>query len=108
MSTKHTPGPWHAVPCRTREGFTIAQTPTRERSANVANIAQVGANESNARLIAAAPELLAALKLLDCVEANIPGPTDVSDEFRRGWLAALEQAYILAAPARAAIAKAEG
>jgi hypothetical protein len=49
--------------------------------------------------------LLAALRKLDCVNPSLPGPSDCSDDYRRGWLAALEAAYIQGEQARAAIAK---
>ncbi|MHB0785594.1 hypothetical protein [Bradyrhizobium sp. 5.13L] len=60
---KHTPGPWHASPTHNGRAFDIG-------AANGANIALVsgpdenGAEEfeANARLIAAAPKMLAALQ----------------------------------------------
>ena len=56
----HTPGPWSAVACTTRNGFTIGQAPIAGRAAFATNIAQVGPFPANAHLLAAAPELLAA------------------------------------------------
>lgn len=49
---KHTPGPWHL----STDGFTTMIT-----DANGDEV-YIGANEANARLIAAAPELLEALQ----------------------------------------------
>ena len=56
MTTKHTPGPWIKAKykVRTAGGDLIAHTrPTGEGSSD---------DEANARLIAAAPEMLAALR----------------------------------------------
>ncbi len=84
MSTKHTPGPWVVNPVRAQVDATHAPIcqllwPTRMRSEDE--------TESNARLIAAAPELLAAL-----------------DEIARDYVTPPRLADI----ARAAIAKAKG
>lgn len=67
--TKHTPGPWHfnAQPAgdpldllnSTTGGFGIfSETP----HSAIGQVCENGSGEANARLIAAAPELLAALK----------------------------------------------
>ena len=70
---KHTPGPWTAEPPSERECrrcWTIWPT---DASGHVAHITQSSRDESNARLIAAAPGLLAAVRgLLD-------------DRCRRSW-----------------------
>ncbi len=94
---KHTPGPWHI------EGQDIVDDNrlwliTRTISTDDEAIAAV--DEANARLIAAAPDLLAALKQLvtdygDCLMSDVPGPTDADG-------------LAVFAAARAAIAKAEG
>lgn len=54
MSSKHTPGPWAA-----QKGRTTWHVGTESRG--VASIYNYGEEEANARLIAAAPELLSAL-----------------------------------------------
>lgn len=87
--SKHTPGPWKVIPVKT--GYYIDS-----RCGPVADTMdfddEYGSieSEANARLIAAAPDLLeAARALLDLAE-------------RHGWL------HVAVNAARAAIAKAEG
>jgi hypothetical protein len=55
--TKHTPGPWHVIP----KGATFAGDIANERGEVVAQAYGTG-HKANARLIAAAPDLLAALQ----------------------------------------------
>lgn len=63
MAIKHTPGPWYVVPC-----LTGAISINKDKQIPLATVGgaswHLGAEmcEANARLIAAAPELLAALK----------------------------------------------
>ena len=62
--TKHTPGPWHALPART--GFYVQSendiiVDTADQNARYGTID----NEANANLIAAAPELLVALEAVE-------------------------------------------
>lgn len=74
MSTQHTPGPWHvskASPTRVIEsgprGNSIAKM-----GLNLGVCSQ-GEAESNARLIAAAPELLEALQeMINCYADELP------------------------------------
>src|SRR3546814_17259688 len=101
MSAHHTPGPWKAVtdPFRFNTLSTVVGGGHAEKglqSAMRAMIVEVGGyahwqeQEANARLIAAAPDMLAALNTLkyagcpqcsgDCGAANPP----VSSEGRRG------------------------
>ncbi|KAA0572247.1 hypothetical protein FZ983_32265 [Azospirillum sp. B21] len=73
MSTQHTPGPWHVVNMRGWGGLCIGRRPQDEadKTAGDAPIAKVIEKaphwqgtfpaEANARLIAAAPDLLGAL-----------------------------------------------
>ena len=85
--SKHTPGPWvvRHVPERYN-----ASTYCIDWSAHQEEVAEIVHGEANARLIAAAPDLLAAAKgLLGLAE-------------RHGWL------HVAVDAARAAIAKAEG
>ena len=93
--TKHTPGPW-----RVESGPYYRAI--RVDGEVIADVRQIGRsfNESNARLLAAAPELLAALEMAvqhydEWASADL---SDYLDEARLPWLA----------PARAAIAKAKG
>lgn len=87
MST-HTPGPW----CALNAGLVVAAGDVKVAQADRAN----AYTEANARLIAAAPDLLAALKAI----LNVDNPP-VTDPGHVDFPRAMELA-------RAAIAKAEG
>jgi hypothetical protein len=97
MSAKHTPGPWVVIPPRIGAAITIygadrefpVATTCSNTSPATMQAHRDGTVAANARLIAAAPELLEAL--LACVEAQQP----------MAQMHAAEQA-------RAAIAKATG
>jgi hypothetical protein len=98
MTTQHTPGPWRTVRFGSKfdarnHSFGVAYGRSGSRLAIVDGEGSSGAaNAANARLIAAAPDLLAALKdLLDMV-----GPLDDIPMIRRKQVA------------QKAIAKAEG
>lgn len=92
MNTKHTPGPWKYSRCDdygdTR--FYIAQQDGAPYTPNYSDVATVIAEtvsleyrsiqEANARLIAAAPELLEALKLM--IDDDFPGLT-LGEQSRR-------------------------
>ncbi len=91
----HTPGPWQVIPgdnirrprlVRDFEGFVIAEAHWNEH--------MDGEAEDNATLIAAAPDMLAALK---AVEASCPTDSDVTAAFEAAWVLLLD-----------AIEKAEG
>ena len=97
--SKHTPGPWHVETTETRDGA-IEAIAVREGSAGLF-IAAVEPHDmayadaiANARLIAAAPDLLAALRR---IETEVSKPTGVLTD------AAL--LTVLGHYARAAIAK---
>lgn len=62
--TEHTPGPWHTVPVGLVEGRARVQIMASSRwiADAVATIRYASEAEANARLIAAAPDLLAALE----------------------------------------------
>lgn len=63
--TKHTPGPWRIIINRHPLDFTIAGSlPGDHYRLQVATVQGLKASEANAKLIAAAPELLAALVAL--------------------------------------------
>jgi hypothetical protein len=90
MSAKHTPGPWEAV--IPSWGLPkIVDAGGREIAHHIANIERDGRTVNlNARLIAAAPEMLAALEwAVDTADA---------EQYEAGWYA----------DARMAIAKAKG
>jgi len=82
MSIKHTPAPWEA---HTGEDYTVVMLP--DECTDNASIAVYGSNdEANARLIAAAPELLEALKkaeeaIREIAEEN-DGDYELADELR--------------------------
>jgi hypothetical protein len=105
IESKHTPGPWKA---QLREGYVrhhakgqwevVSAYETEWWIADAAP--HTGCDEANARLIAAAPELLAAL------ETVLSWAEPVAGDNRDKEAAANEEASI--ALARAAIAKAEG
>lgn len=104
MTTTHTPGPWRV------SGFYIAaDEPTRDKRGSHRQVADwtcglAGVSDAsdlqkaNARLIAAAPELLAALKRA----TQLMEDADLDDESPN------DDGYILLQACRAAIAKAEG
>lgn len=66
-ATQHTPGPWHVdnyePAFASHKTYIYSGTPGTSRTA-VASIMRHAESEANARLIAAAPELLAALMLI--------------------------------------------
>lgn len=66
MTTKHTPGPWMPHGGKPRDGYCFIgdATPTGWPVALVSDRVATGEAEANARLIAAAPELLAALQAM--------------------------------------------
>ena len=67
MSKQHTPGPWHVEPSPDRVHFDI-------RADGVHVPHGSGKGEANARLIAAAPDLLAALEdVVASAQANCSG-----------------------------------
>ena len=93
MSTKHTPGPWAVL---TGE-FALYVTPAGGSRA-IAQIPPVSQDaEANARLIAAAPELLEALQLLLDIELG----GEIGGSFR-------ERLYAAFRKSEKAVAKATG
>jgi hypothetical protein len=101
--SKHTPGPWRAQP---REGFegqweVVSTCKTGRLIAAAAPHIDGDPDEANARLIAAAPELLKALVDLMRVMPVLPEAAKT--------IRGIEQQYDAAnRAARAAIAKAKG
>ena len=106
--SKHTPGPWYADKIQDRAAFNIF-TPgqctallTLEPGKYDGADPRVGSVEANARLIAAAPDLLEALRaLLAVAPYHAPGAA-------HGVMGAEERHASAIKAARAAIAKAEG
>ena len=116
-AAKHTPGPWQVGSRHTSNGVwtqggdLIASTHSSQRA--VDRDAQILEQDANARLIAAAPELLDALRkcvnLLEETERESGRLVEYGEEdpFRMGeWFECDDNALFEAA--RAAIAKAEG
>lgn len=87
MKTSRTPGPWHIDIGQIDKSFLVGRLQEAVFAKDGTPIAICGENQDNARLIAAAPELLAALEGVLCVADR------KTDEFDA---------------ARAAIAKARG
>ena len=100
-TTVHTPGPWHiaksadgtpavCVPVHSREGtaFVVAQLNRPRLMGSV-----TGSADANARLIAAAPELLEALECIVGERMNVTDAMTANEMFEK---------------ARAAIARAKG
>ena len=83
----HTPGPWVYKPfARTSRAFTVTADVT-DAHRDIANVLGLASdNEDNARLIAEAPALLAALKAL--LESNSWREAWQSDELREAFVVA--------------------
>jgi hypothetical protein len=95
---KHTPAPWLVVGSTVLSGeYPICKTPLRDRRVSDSGAWGAAHAEANCRLIAAAPELLAACnELLSCVMSYYEGPR--GQDYSGGSISR----------AKAAIAKAEG
>lgn len=91
--TEHTPGPWKA----TEHGEIFSPEPTPSHVASVNQFPNHSESEANARLIAAAPEMLEAL-----IACRKDISTPISDH---PWAIKQRKAHALA---DAAIAKAKG
>lgn len=89
--SKHTPGPWTAIPDSDGEGDWYVVGAEEE-------VVAIGLTEPAARLIAAAPDLLAVAKIFERYLADNGGDEQFHNADGTGWLTI----------ARAAIAKAEG
>ena len=108
MTAKHTPGPWYAL--RGQRNISIRHK-TGDKFLSMVNVASVrgnlpadcpyGSSEANARLIAAAPELLEALEEAENALADYIPTIE-----RTG--ASLNYGHSVLKKARAAIAKATG
>ena len=86
MSAQHTPGPWEfAQTSGDDDRFDIFQSKTAWTVARTVNNASITDREANARLIAAAPDLLAALQAAcNDIELLLPlaqsGETSLTDK----------------------------
>lgn len=98
MNMKHTPGPWES----TTDGIELSIT---AKNGNLLATLAKG-DEANARLIAAAPELLEALKSMNCMGGDERGGYCICP--RNDGSAPKEKHSTTCNDAREAIAKAEG
>ena len=110
-NVKHTPGPWGTANmtegrCSTPQLYVISES---EQIARISHIqghgrqgeaANIDERIANARLIAAAPELLAACKVLLRFVGDVPDPNDC-EKIKAAHVAVM-------AIGRVAVAKAEG
>ena len=85
MNTKHTPGPWEATTMDDMNqcGLGVSAKNPAGMRVNVANVVFNGHNlptEANARLIAAAPDLLEALQMLSETAGRVAQGAPVVDE----------------------------
>ena len=109
MTAKHTPGPWYAL--RGQRNISIRYK-TGDRLLPMVNVASVrgkfptdcpyGSSEANARLIAAAPELLEAAKLV------LAWYESEDDHSKADFYERMEMCRASEMAIRAAIAKATG
>lgn len=97
MKSAHTPGPWTAWGCTvyTDAGYRVAQTWDEKRCC-----LPTATMETNARLIASAPELLSALEAVMKAYVEL-----VQSDYPPSWSAEKDSEVI---SARKAIAKAKG
>ena len=110
--SKHTPGPWFAQDTRLVGGQVAVVGPNHDRKAGEQGVMVVahvngrsGEQGANARLIAAAPDLLAALQLVLVADSISPGDCYNPDGSPNKLWGSIDEAK---AAARAAIAKATG
>lgn len=100
MNTKHTPGPWTTYVSEWPNKIEVRKLEHDQIGpAEVAHLATVISGPANARLIAAAPELLAELE--KCANVISHSLSELPDAYRKA-------AKAQADAARAAIAKATG
>lgn len=102
MTTQHTPGPWQCDDCLSANGFTTINRAddTPHGNTDEQPVATVYA-DADACLIAAAPDLLAALRDIVDLQGKTANGLPLSENEVRDWAVANHTA-------RAAIAKAEG
>lgn len=106
MSAKHTPGPWVVKPAENEQGgFDIDSEYGYHIAETIGGLDDE--EEANSRLIAAAPDLLAALQ--EMVEANDePCRIDHKGFCQSHYLDHVDEGGCRVANAKAAIAKATG
>ena len=102
MATKHTPGPWRVTEYQPNKRTTRRQSLIWGQQVSPLATVENGPREANANLIAAAPELLEALKL--CLPSKCQSLAYSSPNYNGGKDCG-KCGYCLG---RSAIAKAEG
>jgi hypothetical protein len=100
-STKYTPGPWIVSDFAGKPCDIVAKGPHREQQLAEVYFTDLPEGAGNARLIAAAPDLLAVVKALVYWDRK-------ADDERISEEGELDGLYEICERARAAIAKAEG
>ena len=112
MTTQHTPGPWAAHHHEATDTYTIHVAGRSWQSWAVAHVWDCFQDEANARLMAAAPDLLEALKaIMEMLDDEIKTSTDEQLAFGLTDPACPENVKTelrCVIACRAAIAKAEG
>ena len=103
METKHTPGPWTANYNRPFSVVEIRGPKHREDGSSllIAEVAPINDRDGNAHLIAAAPDMLEALKQIDDFWSESPSGPGMNRQRQDRFMA-------LRLQLSAAIAKAEG
>ena len=104
MKTTHTPGPWGTI--ITEEGFTIYHEDSVGNGDHIMAIPGDPESQANARLIAAAPDLLATVRDLVATLEKLCKEPDIT--VRQACVQAQNLGGTSLYAARAAIAKAEG
>ncbi len=95
--SKHTPGPWEIAPSKRSDNYCIYAIDRQYGIGEAWNLNGESQNEANARLIAAAPDMLAALRYVEmrCVSDAAYPHSSIEDRRMRDLVVA-------------AIARAEG
>lgn len=99
---QHTPGPWHVSVGEIVGHVEVGVDDAKDNFICTMHAIPPTSNMANALLIAAAPELLDALKRVVALYDSL----DLTEEMRKAGWRNLDQPWVIAA--RAAIAKAEG
>ena len=98
MYTKHTPGPWITERCDNGMEILDMEQESVAGACNFGNPYNAGETEANARLIAAAPDLLAAMKgvmqeIDNCVaDGSLSGPAVATNANCKAARAAIAKA----------------
>lgn len=110
MSAQHTPGPWTVGPGNDADESWIVQIAGGTRIAGIALRSSTEIELANARLIAAAPDLLALAKQVatECAECDGRGVHEIGTDCIGGEVIPVTEPCPDCADIRAVIDKAEG